>query len=73
MNFLQVDTKINYQASSPDEIALVSWTESVGLTLVERDTTTITLRTPHGSLMSFTVLQVRQIFLLFMLLHWLLG
>jgi len=52
-----VDTKINYQASSPDEIALVSWTESVGLTLVERYTTTITLRTPHGSLMSFTVLQ----------------
>merc|ERR1740128_338595 len=52
-----LETKINYQASSPDEIALVSWTESVGLTLVERDTTTITLRTPHGSLMSFTVLQ----------------
>lgn len=26
-----------YQASSPDEIAIVKWTESVGMTLLERD------------------------------------
>lgn len=56
--WLQIDSKINYQASSPDEIALVSWTESVGLTLMERNTTTMTLRNPHGTLMNFTVLQV---------------
>jgi len=52
------DSKINYQASSPDEIALVSWTESVGLTLTDRDTTTMTLRNPQGVFMKFTVLQV---------------
>ncbi|EFX85164.1 hypothetical protein DAPPUDRAFT_314296 [Daphnia pulex] len=56
--FLQVDSKINYQASSPDEIALVSWTESVGLTLMERNTTSMTLRSPHNALMRFTVLQI---------------
>lgn len=56
---LQVENdKINYQASSPDEIALVSWTESVGLTLMDRDTTSMTLRNPHGVLMKFSVLQV---------------
>ena len=55
---LQIDGKINYQASSPDEIALVSWTESVGLTLMERNTTSMTLRNPHDVLMKFTVLQV---------------
>uniref|UniRef100_A0A336KXN3 Phospholipid-transporting ATPase n=1 Tax=Culicoides sonorensis TaxID=179676 RepID=A0A336KXN3_CULSO len=33
-----------YQASSPDEIALVKWTEQVGLALVNRDLNTITLR-----------------------------
>ena len=53
-----METKISYQASSPDEVALVSWTESVGLTLTERDTTSMTLRIPQGTLMKFTVLQV---------------
>ncbi|XP_065084245.1 probable phospholipid-transporting ATPase IIA isoform X2 [Ochlerotatus camptorhynchus] len=33
-----------YQASSPDEIALVKWTESVGLTLVNRDLNHMTLQ-----------------------------
>lgn len=33
-----------YQASSPDEIALVKWTEQVGLALVNRDLNTITLQ-----------------------------
>lgn len=32
-----------YQASSPDEIALVKWTEQVGLALVQRDLNTMTL------------------------------
>ncbi|CAF0909288.1 unnamed protein product [Didymodactylos carnosus] len=35
---------VTYQASSPDEIALVEWTEQVGLTLVHRDLQSITLR-----------------------------
>ncbi|XP_058057124.1 probable phospholipid-transporting ATPase IIB [Anopheles bellator] len=33
-----------YQASSPDEIALVKWTESVGLALIQRDLNLMTLQ-----------------------------
>ena len=33
----------SYQASSPDEIAIVRWTESVGLRLTHRDRTSMTL------------------------------
>lgn len=32
-----------YQASSPDEIAIIRWTESIGLRLIHRDRHTITL------------------------------
>lgn len=53
-----MDAMINYQASSPDEIALVKWSESVGLTLIDRNTTTMTLRNPLGVVMKFTLLQV---------------
>lgn len=42
------DKIVTYQASSPDEVALVTWTESVGLTLVHRDLSTMHLRTPYG-------------------------
>ena len=35
----QTEAVTTYQASSPDEIAIVSWTESVGLRLVHRDRT----------------------------------
>ena len=52
------DSGINYQAASPDEVALVQWTESVGLTLVNRDLTEIHLRSPMGDIMKFTVLRV---------------
>ncbi|KAK4631346.1 putative phospholipid-transporting ATPase NEO1 [Fulvia fulva] len=37
-------TKISYQASSPDEIAIVQWTESGGLRLTHRDRRRITLQ-----------------------------
>ncbi|KAK7911327.1 phospholipid-transporting ATPase [Apiospora marii] len=36
-------TVMSYQASSPDEIAIVRWTESVGLRLAYRDRTNMTL------------------------------
>lgn len=36
-NSQQSDCEMTYQASSPDEIALVKWTEQVGLTLIKRD------------------------------------
>jgi len=38
-----------YQASSPDEIAIVRWTESVGLRLMHRDRHTITLQSVDTS------------------------
>ncbi|XP_037913734.1 probable phospholipid-transporting ATPase IIA isoform X2 [Hermetia illucens] len=39
--------EITYQASSPDEIALVKWTEQVGLALVARDLNSVTLQLRH--------------------------
>ncbi|XP_018422462.1 PREDICTED: probable phospholipid-transporting ATPase IIA [Nanorana parkeri] len=47
-----------YQASSPDEVALVQWTESVGLTLVGRDQSSMQLRTPGGQIINFSILQI---------------
>ena len=52
------DSTISYQASSPDEVAIVNWTESVGLTLVQRDRYQITIRTPSNTLQRFQVLQL---------------
>jgi phospholipid-translocating ATPase len=52
------DLKVTYQASSPDEIALVSWTENAGLTLIKRDLNTIVLRGPDNSLLEYDLLQV---------------
>lgn len=37
------DGHIEYQAASPDEIAIVKWTASVGLSLFKRDRTSMTL------------------------------
>uniref|UniRef100_A0A4W3IXU1 Phospholipid-transporting ATPase n=1 Tax=Callorhinchus milii TaxID=7868 RepID=A0A4W3IXU1_CALMI len=47
-----------YQAASPDEVALVQWTESIGLTLVGRDQSSMQLRTPGGQILNFSILQV---------------
>ncbi|XP_054549956.1 probable phospholipid-transporting ATPase IIB isoform X2 [Talpa occidentalis] len=52
------DENRTYQASSPDEVALVRWTESVGLTLVRRDLTSMQLRTPGGQILTYCVLQL---------------
>lgn len=49
---------VTYQASSPDEVALVQWTERVGLTLVDRDIYQIKLRNPTGQILKFDILQV---------------
>ncbi|XP_031297574.2 probable phospholipid-transporting ATPase IIB isoform X3 [Camelus dromedarius] len=51
------DENRTYQASSPDEVALVQWTESVGLTLVNRDLTSMQLRTPSGQVLTYCLLQ----------------
>uniref|UniRef100_UPI00398EECA4 probable phospholipid-transporting ATPase IIB isoform X3 n=1 Tax=Pristiophorus japonicus TaxID=55135 RepID=UPI00398EECA4 len=52
------DENRTYQASSPDEVALVQWTQSVGLTLVSRDLSSMQLKTPGGQILPFIVLQV---------------
>lgn len=53
MNNKEIDIQnskknISYQASSPDEIALVKFTESINLTLIKRDLNYITLLNPLG-------------------------
>ncbi|XP_067928556.1 probable phospholipid-transporting ATPase IIB [Watersipora subatra] len=51
-------TSMTYQASSPDEVALVKWTEAVGLALVHRDLTSMTLRSPvNGLPIKYEILQ----------------
>nr|XP_020019327.1 probable phospholipid-transporting ATPase IIB isoform X4 [Castor canadensis] len=55
------DENRTYQASSPDEspqVALVRWTESVGLTLISRDLTSMQLKTPGGQVLTFCILQM---------------
>uniref|UniRef100_A0A8C9WUL9 Phospholipid-transporting ATPase n=1 Tax=Sander lucioperca TaxID=283035 RepID=A0A8C9WUL9_SANLU len=52
------DDNRTYQASSPDEVELVRWTESVGLTLVNRDLNSLQLKTPSGQILSFHILQI---------------
>jgi phospholipid-translocating ATPase len=47
-----------YQASSPDEIALVKISESVGMELIERNVKEIIVRNPLGNREVFTVLQM---------------
>lgn len=39
-------------------MALVKWTEEVGLALVKRDLVSMTLRTPTGDQLEYTILQV---------------
>ncbi|KAK0077437.1 hypothetical protein PV325_003959 [Microctonus aethiopoides] len=49
----------NYQASSPDEVALVKWTEEVGLALFKRDLNLIQLKAlSNGQILNYTILQV---------------
>ncbi|XP_002920411.1 probable phospholipid-transporting ATPase IIB isoform X5 [Ailuropoda melanoleuca] len=52
------DGNRTYQAASPDEVALVQWTESVGLTLVSRDLASVQLRTPGGQILTYCILQM---------------
>ena len=40
------------------QVALVTWTESVGLTLVHRDLSSMHLKTPYGQILVFNILQI---------------
>lgn len=50
--------EVSYQASSPDEVALVHWTQEVGLTLFRRDKNSMQLKAPDGRLMNYAILQI---------------
>ena len=52
------DGSVAYQASSPDEVAIVKWTEAMGITLVARDRKRMTLRDPTGRLHEFHILAI---------------
>ncbi len=52
------DRAVTYQAASPDEVALVQWSEEVGLTLVDRDLHSMKLRAPTGDILGYTILQI---------------
>ncbi|KAI0282655.1 hypothetical protein BC826DRAFT_974171 [Russula brevipes] len=53
------DSSGTYQASSPDEVTIVKWTESVGVThLTFVDRTRMELRTPSGSTLAYVVLEI---------------
>ncbi|TFK36105.1 hypothetical protein BDQ12DRAFT_258929 [Crucibulum laeve] len=52
------DGTVTYQASSPDEVAIVTWTASVGLTLVFRDRTRMELQTPSGTRLVYDILDI---------------
>ncbi|KAH9278326.1 putative phospholipid-transporting ATPase IIB [Echinococcus granulosus] len=49
---------VGYQASSPDEVALVTWTASVGITLIHRDQQMMALRLPNGATVAYDILQI---------------
>jgi len=51
-------SKVTYQASSPDEVALVEWAGWAGLKLAARTLTEITLTAPQGTTLGFDILQV---------------
>jgi len=58
---IQTGRPISYQASSPDEVALVQWSEEMGLALIERTLTSMKLRTPvegGADIASYSILQI---------------
>ena len=52
------DGGVTYQASSPDEVALVRYTEQLGVALVARDQHALELRTPGGGALWFDILEL---------------
>ncbi|KAK9766200.1 putative aminophospholipid-translocase [Basidiobolus ranarum] len=52
------DGSITYQASSPDEVAIVRWTERIQMPLVFRDLNSMHIKTPGGKTLEFEILHV---------------
>lgn len=49
---------VTYQASSPDEVALVQWTQDVGMALSRRDLSSMQLKTSDGRLLNYAILNI---------------
>ncbi|KAI4291459.1 phospholipid-translocating ATPase [Pancytospora philotis] len=54
---VESDGEMTYQASSPDEVAIVNYIEKVGMQLVRRDRTTIVISSPLGNV-TYRILQI---------------
>ncbi|WVR03261.1 hypothetical protein IAU60_000252 [Kwoniella sp. DSM 27419] len=52
------DGTITYQASSPDEVAIVQWTESVGLRLTHRDRNSMIVQSRAGVDYTYDILAI---------------
>jgi phospholipid-translocating ATPase len=53
------DNLLEYQAASPDEIAIVKFTQAVGLTLIKRDRKNLTLlHSSTGKIYEYEILQI---------------
>ncbi|KAI8447164.1 phospholipid-translocating ATPase [Phakopsora pachyrhizi] len=52
------DGTVTYQASSPDEVAIVLYTESIGLKLVARDRNAMTLQNLSGLVLEYEILEI---------------
>lgn len=55
---IQEHGHVTYQAASPDEVALVQWTEQVGVKLAFRDQHSIRLELSNGTTKSFSILHI---------------
>ncbi|KAI9306313.1 protein transporter [Cunninghamella echinulata] len=56
---INLDDHITYQASSPDEVAIVKWTEKMGLVLFSRDVNKIELKVAAtGEILSYQILNI---------------
>jgi phospholipid-translocating ATPase len=49
---------VSYQAASPDEVALVQWTDQVGVKLAQRDLNSIQLQLKNGITKSFEIIHL---------------
>ncbi|CAD27116.1 PHOSPHOLIPID-TRANSPORTING ATPASE IIA [Encephalitozoon cuniculi GB-M1] len=50
------ENEVSYQASSPDEVAIVQWTECVGMKLYKRDRSMIVIRDPLNDEQEYQIL-----------------
>ncbi|XP_060536480.1 probable phospholipid-transporting ATPase IIB isoform X2 [Cylas formicarius] len=57
-HFPSSNVEVAYQASSPDEVALVQWTQEVGLALFRRDLNSMQLKAPDGRILNYAILKV---------------